>query len=80
MTDCKSTSIDPFPNPEDQKYQEVDEDKRGNRKIKPEVWSLNSYIAGQVPQPFQVSAEEINTAYEHQVFANLAIHSINYSF
>jgi hypothetical protein len=60
MTDCKSTSIDPFPNPEDQKYQQVDEDERCDRKVKPEVWSLNSNIAGKMPQPFQVSAKEIN--------------------
>jgi hypothetical protein len=60
---CKwfySNSIDPLPNFNYQKYDQIDQYKCCKRKIKTEIIPLNTDITGQMAQPFQISAKKIN--------------------
>lgn len=75
--------MQPLPNPDDQKYKQVEQDKRGDGEIKAKIFPFDTDIAGKMAQPFQAGAPEINdntryqydSADQYQVFTNLCIHA-----
>jgi len=55
-----SNSIYPLPYPEKQKNDQVDQNERSYREIKPEIPFFDADISRQVAQPFEARAKKIN--------------------
>lgn len=75
--------MQPLPNPDDQKDQQVKQNERGDGEIEAKILTFDTDIAGKMAQPFQVGPPEINdntryqydSADQYQVFPNLCIHA-----
>lgn len=52
--------MQPLPDANDDKYEQIKQNERSKRKIKPEIFFFHTNIAGQMADPVQFIAEKIN--------------------